>query len=144
MGDSYPSSRGFVRHSLAADLSDTPYDTLITLEEDGTPRTITAEELLREVKRVTRAEPETVRITSKMADPRGLLLQTAETMRRYLSMSVQMMERLYEVQEIEQFQKDVLTAVEEAAPDVADRIRRSLYQRHALRTVLEPPEPLSP
>jgi predicted transcriptional regulator len=67
----------------------------------------------------------------KTEHPVTLLLQTLEAMRHHLAMVAQMTDRLYEVQEVERFQNEVLAAVEEADSAIADRIRINIHQRRA-------------
>jgi hypothetical protein len=113
-------------------------ETVVVLEEDGKVQEVRVADMVEERRRKRgRKSMRWIGTRSKAADPRILLLQTIEAMRRHLLTCVEIMERLYEVQEVERFQQEVLEVIEEADPAVADRIRANVQKRRALRTVLQ-------
>ncbi len=65
----------------------------------------------------------------KTEHPVTLLLQTLDAMRQHLAMIASMTDRMYEVKEVERFEQTVLAIVQSVDPDVAERIRVSVWQR---------------
>jgi hypothetical protein len=69
----------------------------------------------------------------KFKDPRELALKAMAEIRGQLNLQLDIFKTLYDVQAIAEFQKEVLTAIGEVAPDVRDRIIQRLKESRALR-----------
>jgi CheY-specific phosphatase CheX len=80
----------------------------------------------------------------RAADPRLYLLSLIREIRQEIEIGVRLAERLHDIQEVERFQQEVLSAIGEASPEVAARIRSALHERRALRLALRPPGPDHP
>jgi hypothetical protein len=83
--------------------------------------------------------PRLVAVHAKMADPRALLLATLAQIRQQIELTVKLSERIYDTQAIQQFQEEIIHAVDEADPATAARIRARLPHRPALRLAPGPP-----
>jgi hypothetical protein len=79
-----------------------------------------------------------VAVHAKMADPRALLLATLAQIRQQIELTVKLSERIYDTQAIQQFQEEIIHAIDEADPATAARIRERLPHRPALRLILGP------
>jgi hypothetical protein len=69
----------------------------------------------------------------RFKDPRELALKAMAEIRGQLSLQLDIFKTLYDVEAVAQFQKEVLTAIEEVAPDVRNSIIRRLKEGRALR-----------
>lgn len=69
----------------------------------------------------------------RFKDPRELALKAMAEIRGQLSLQLDIFKTLYDVEAVAQFQREVLTAIEEVAPDVRNRIIRGLKEGRALR-----------
>lgn len=80
-----------------------------------------------------------VSVEGKFADPRKLLLEVVSQIRQHVETAVRLVERIHDVQAVQEFQHEVLAAIEAADELTAARIKDSLYQRRKLRLSLAPP-----
>ena len=69
----------------------------------------------------------------RFKDPRELALRCMAEIRGQLNLQLDIFKTLYDVEAIAEFQKEVLTAIEEVSPDVRNTIIRRLKERKALR-----------
>jgi uncharacterized protein YerC len=69
----------------------------------------------------------------KFKDPRELALRAMGEIRSQLSLQLDIFKTLYDIEAISEFQKEVLTAIGEEAPNVRDRIIQRLKESRALR-----------
>ena len=88
------------------------------------------ESQVRKVK-VRGAEEEVTEYRFK--DPRELALKAMQEIRGQLSLQLDIFKTLYDIQAVAEFQKEVLTAIGEVAPDVRDRIIQRLKESRTLR-----------
>lgn len=68
-------------------------------------------------------------VERRHADPRELVLKTAESAKSQMSLLVTVLDKLYNQQQVEAFQTTVLTAINEVAPDVRQRIAENIERR---------------
>jgi predicted transcriptional regulator len=73
----------------------------------------------------------------KFKDPRELALKAMQEIRGQLNLQLEIFKTLYDLKAIEEFQKEVLAAIGEAAPDVRDKIIHNLQEAKAVRSTLE-------
>jgi predicted transcriptional regulator len=73
----------------------------------------------------------------KFKDPRELALKAMQEIRGQLNLQLEVFKTLYDLQAMEEFQREVLTAIGEASPDVRDKIVHNLQKRRAIRSTLE-------
>jgi len=69
----------------------------------------------------------------KFKDPRELALRAMGEIRSQLSLQLDIFKTLYDMESISEFQKEVLTAIGEVAPNVRDSIIQRLKESRALR-----------
>ena len=69
----------------------------------------------------------------KFKDPRELALRAMQEIRGQLSLQLEIYRALYDMAAAAEFQKEVLSAIGEVAPDVRDRIIQRLKEGRALR-----------
>lgn len=69
----------------------------------------------------------------KFKDPRELALKAMTEIRGQLALQLEIFETLYNVQSVHEFQREVLEAIGEVAPDVREKIIRKLKESRALR-----------
>jgi transcriptional regulator with XRE-family HTH domain len=69
----------------------------------------------------------------KFKDPRELALRAMAEIRGQLNLQLDIFKALYDMQAVAEFQREVLEAIGEVAPDVRDRIIRHLKERRTLR-----------
>jgi len=69
----------------------------------------------------------------KFKDPRELALRAMQEIRGQLSLQLDIFKTLYDMQAIAEFQREVLEAIGEVAPNVRDRIIKRLKESRALR-----------
>jgi len=69
----------------------------------------------------------------RFKDPRELALKCMAEIRGQLNLQLDIFKTLYDVEAIAEFQKEVLSAIEEVSPDVRNTIIRRLKERKALR-----------
>ena len=70
----------------------------------------------------------------RFKDPRELALRAMQEIRGQLNLQLDIFKTLYDVQAIAEFQREVLNAIGEVAPDVRDRIIKRLKESRALRS----------
>lgn len=73
----------------------------------------------------------------KFKDPRELALRAMQEIRGQLSLQLEIYRALYDMADAAEFQKEVLTAIGEVAPDVRERIIRNLPKARVIRSTLE-------
>jgi uncharacterized radical SAM superfamily protein len=69
----------------------------------------------------------------RFKDPRELALKCMAEIRGQLNLQLDIFKTLYDIEAIADFQKEVLSAIEEVSPDVRKTIIRRLKERKALR-----------
>jgi uncharacterized radical SAM superfamily protein len=69
----------------------------------------------------------------RFKDPRELALRCMAEIRGQLNLQLDIFKTLYDVEAIAEFQKEVLSAIEEVSPDVRHTIIQRLKERKALR-----------
>jgi uncharacterized radical SAM superfamily protein len=69
----------------------------------------------------------------RFKNPRELALRCMAEIRGQLNLQLDIFKTLYDVEAIAEFQKEVLSAIEEVSPDVRNAIIRRLKERKALR-----------
>jgi predicted transcriptional regulator len=72
----------------------------------------------------------------RMKDPRALAVQVMAEIRGQLALQVEIFKTLFDMRAVEEFQAEVLQAIQEASPDVRAKIIRNLNQRRALSTAV--------
>jgi predicted transcriptional regulator len=73
----------------------------------------------------------------KFKDPRELALRAMQEIRGQLSLQLEIYRALYDMAAAAEFQKEVLTAIGEVAPDVRDKIIHNLQKARVIRSTLE-------
>ncbi len=73
----------------------------------------------------------------KFKDPRELALKAMGEIRGQLALQLEIFRSLYDMAAVAEFQKEVLTAIGEASPDVRDKIIHNLQKARAIRSTLE-------
>ena len=74
--------------------------------------------------------------TAIAAEDHGTALNAMREIRGQLTLQLEVFKTLYDVQAIADFQREVLEAIGETAPDVRDRIIQRLKEGRALRSAL--------
>ena len=69
----------------------------------------------------------------KFKDPRELALKAMAEIRGQLNLQLDIFKTLYDMQAVAEFQREVLTAIGEEAPNVRDRIIQRLKESRSLR-----------
>ena len=70
-------------------------------------------------------------------DHREVALKAMAEIRGQLKLQLEIFQALYDVSAVAEFQKEVLTAIGEASPDVRDQIIRNLQKTRAIRATLK-------
>jgi predicted transcriptional regulator len=70
-------------------------------------------------------------------DPRELALKAMQEIRGQLKLQLEIFQALYDMQAVAEFQREVLGAIENADPQIRDKIIRNLQERRAIRSTLE-------
>jgi len=73
----------------------------------------------------------------KFKDPRELALKAMAEIRSQLSLQLDIFKALYDMTAVAEFQKEVLTAIGEVAPNVRDKIIHNLQKARAIRSTFE-------
>ena len=73
----------------------------------------------------------------KFKDPRELALKAMAEIRGQLSLQLEIFKSLYDLAAVAEFQKEILTAIGEADPNVRDKIIHNLQKARAIRSTLE-------
>lgn len=79
--------------------------------------------------------------TPSPKDPRELALRCMSEIRSQLDMQLKLMQALYDMKAVAEFQQEVVAAIGEAAPDVRERIIHNLQKKRAIRSSLDWPGP---
>ena len=72
----------------------------------------------------------------KFKDPRELALRAMAEIRGQLNLQLDIFKTLYDMEAVAEFQKEVLTAIGEEAPNVRDRIIQRLKESRSLRSAV--------
>ena len=72
-----------------------------------------------------------------MNSPRELALKAMAEIRGQLKVQLEVFKALYDLAAVAEFQKEVLTAIGEVAPDVRDKILHNLQKARAIRSTLD-------
>jgi hypothetical protein len=72
----------------------------------------------------------------KFKDPREIALKAMSEIRGQLKLQLEIFQTLYDMKAVEQFQKEVLTAIGEVNSDVRDQIINRLREKQALRSTV--------
>ena len=86
-----------------------------------------------QVKKVRVGKTEKYVEEMKFRDPRDIALAAMREIRGQLNLQLDIFKTMYDMQAVAEFQKEVLTAIGEEAPDVRDRIIQRLKESRALR-----------
>jgi AcrR family transcriptional regulator len=70
-------------------------------------------------------------------NPRELALKAMGEIRGQLKLQLEIFKALYDLAAVAEFQKEVLTAIGEVAPDVRDKILHNLQKTRAIRSTLD-------
>jgi hypothetical protein len=70
-------------------------------------------------------------------DPKELALKAMQEIRGQLKLQLEIFQALYDMQAVAEFQKEVLEAIEDASPEIRDRIIFNLKEKRAIRSTLE-------
>jgi transposase len=70
-------------------------------------------------------------------DPRELALKAMQEIRSQLHLQLDIHKTLYDMAAVAEFQKEVLEAIQDASPELRDKIVRSLQERRVVRSTLE-------
>jgi AcrR family transcriptional regulator len=73
----------------------------------------------------------------KFKDPRELALKAMAEIRGQLNLQLEIFRALYDMAAVAEFQKEVLTAIGEIAPNVRDKIIHNLQKARVIRSTLE-------
>ncbi len=73
----------------------------------------------------------------KMKDPRELALKVMSEIRSQLRLQMEMMQTLFDVQAVQEFQQTVLEVIGDVDPDIRDKILQKLVEKQILRSSLE-------
>jgi hypothetical protein len=73
----------------------------------------------------------------KLKDPRELALRAMQEIRGQLGLQLEIYRALYDMAAAAEFQKEVLTAIGEVAPDVRNKIIHNLQKARVIRSTLD-------
>lgn len=73
----------------------------------------------------------------RFKDPRELAIKAMAEIRGQLNLQLEIFKALYDMAAVAEFQKEVLTAIGEASPDVREKIIHNLQKARALRSTLD-------
>jgi len=94
----------------------------------------TANELLETAMSIIRGEKPPVKMKG---DPRDVALKAMQEIRNQLRLQLDIFQSLYDMKAVQEFQHEVLSAIEEVSPDVRNRIVNRLSQRRAIRSAIK-------
>jgi len=77
------------------------------------------------------------RIILKVNQDRLTALKACAEIRNQLKLQLEIFQTLYDMKAVEEFQKEVLTAIGEVSPDVRNRIVNKLSQKRAIRSAID-------
>ena len=77
------------------------------------------------------------KLLDELEEKPDLKLRVMAEIRNQLRLQLDIFQSLYDMKAVQEFQKEVLTAIGEAAPDVRDRIIHNLNQKRAIRSAIE-------
>jgi len=75
----------------------------------------------------------------RFKDPRELALKAMAEIRGQLNLQLEIFQALYDMSAVAEFQREILTAIGEVAPDVRHKIVCNLQKRRAIRSTLDFP-----
>ena len=73
----------------------------------------------------------------KFKDPRELALKAMAEIRNQLGLQLEIFQTLYDMKAVQEFQKEVLSAIGEASPEVRDGIIDRLNKKRAIRSAIK-------
>jgi predicted transcriptional regulator len=73
----------------------------------------------------------------RFKDPRELALRAMAEIRGQLTTQLEIFKALYDLKAVEEFQQEVLSAIDEVSPEVRDAIIRNLNKRRSVRAALK-------
>jgi len=94
-------------------------------------------QILESQKKVRVGKDEEEIIEFKLKDPRDLALKAMAEIRGQLRLQLEIFQALYDMKAVEEFQREVLTAIGEAAPEVRHAIVDKLNQKRAIRSAVK-------
>ncbi|NIO20903.1 MAG: hypothetical protein GTN76_09235 [Candidatus Aenigmarchaeota archaeon] len=74
----------------------------------------------------------------KFKDPRELALKAMAEIRNQLNLQHEIFKMLYDLRAVEEFQREVLTAIGNASPEIRDQIIRNLQKARAIGSTVFP------
>jgi predicted transcriptional regulator len=101
-----------------------------------------ANEILDLLMRWQRGDDEALQILEsqkgeyKLKDPRELALKAMGEIRGQLRLQLEIFQTLYDMKAVEEFQREVLSAIGEASPEVRNAIIGRLNQKRAIRSAI--------
>ena len=94
-------------------------------------------QILESQKTVRVGKKEEQVVEYRLKDPRELALKAMGEIRNQLKLQLDIYQALYDVRAAEEFQREVLEAIGEVAPDVRDRIVSNLQEKRAIRSAVQ-------
>lgn len=73
----------------------------------------------------------------RMKDPRQLALQAMGEIRSQLKLQLEIFQTLYDLQAVQDFQEEILSAINEVAPEVRNAIIHKLNEKRSIRSVVK-------
>lgn len=94
-------------------------------------------QILESQKTVRVGKDEEPVVEYKLKDPRELALKAMAEIRGQLKLQLEIFQTLYDMQAVQEFQQEVLTAIAEASPEVRDAIIYRLNEKRAIRSTIK-------
>lgn len=94
-------------------------------------------QILESQKKVRVGKEEEEVVEYKLKDPRELALKAMAEIRGQLKLQLEIFQTLYDMKAVQEFQQEVLSAIEEVSPDVRNRIVNKLGQKRAIRSAIK-------
>lgn len=93
-------------------------------------------QILESQKKVKVGQDEEEVVEYKLKDPRELALKAMSEIRGQLKLQLEIFQTLYDMKAVEEFQREVLSAIGEASPEVRNAIVDKLNQKRAIRSAI--------
>jgi predicted transcriptional regulator len=93
-------------------------------------------QILESQKKVKVGKNEEEVVEYKLKDPRELALKAMGEIRGQLRLQLEIFQTLYDMKAVEEFQREVLSAIGEASPEVRNAIIGRLNQKRAIRSAI--------
>jgi len=94
-------------------------------------------QILESQKKVRVGKDEEEVVEYKLKDPRELALKAMAEIRGQLKLQLEIFQTLYDMKAVQEFQQEVLSAIEEVSLDVRNRIVNKLGQKRAIRAAIK-------